>query len=279
MPRRLLPLLLVATLGVVPANAQMPQILDPPPKPWPRVMVVGTVHLANPGADAVKTKIDDVFSPERQRQIESVVEALARFQPTKIAVERVPAMEETVNAAYRSYLAGAYELTRNEIDQIGMRLAKKLGHQRLYAIDHHLGLDFESAMKYAAMNGQQEQIAWFTGMTQRLERYFSDLYSRGTIAEILAPQNDDVRADEGIALYQLMSRIGKDSSYVGADIASDWYKRNIRIYTNTLRLIDSPNDRLLVLIGGGHRPLLRQMFMQTPGYEFVPTLPYLRPMR
>jgi len=49
----------------------------------------------------------------------------------------------------------------------------------------------------------------------------------------------------------------------------------MRIYANILRIIDSPNDRVLLLIGGGHRPLLRQMLTQTPGYEFVPTLPYL----
>jgi len=275
MRRRLIPVLIAVTLGAASTRAQMPQILEPPAKPWPQIMVVGTVHLANPGADAVTTKIDDVLSPERQQQIGAVVDGLARYKPTKIAIERVRTMEESVNTNYRAYLAGTYELTRNEIDQIAMRLAKRLGHTRLYAIDHPLSLDFGSVMQYAAMNGQQDQIAWFTGVTQKLDRYFSDLYARGTIAEILAAQNDDQRATEGIAVYQLMSRIGRDSSYVGADLASDWYKRNMRIYANILRIIDSPNDRVLVLIGGGHRPLLRQMLTQTPGYEFVPTLPYL----
>jgi hypothetical protein len=156
-----------------------------------------------------------------------------------------------------------------------MRLAKRLGHKRLYAIDHQMDLDFDAAMKYAATHGQQDQIAWFTGIIQRIEKYFGELYARGTIGEILAGQNDDEHAVEGIGMYQLMSRIGKDTSYVGADIAATWYHRNVRIYANVLRIVDSPNDRVLVLIGGGHRPLLRQLFMQTPGFDFVPTLPYL----
>ena len=266
---------LAMALIAVPSGAQMPRIVEPPPKPWPQVMIVGTVHLANPGADVVKTKLDDVLAPTRQQQIQAVVEALAAFKPTKIAVERLPAQEAGLNANYQAYRAGTYELTRNETDQIAMRLARQLGHARLYAIDHPLSLDFDAAMKYAAANGQQDQLAWFGGTMQKIERYFSEVYARGTIAEILAAQNEDERAVEGIALYQLMSRIGKDTSYIGADIASDWYKRNLRIYTNILRIIDSPNDRVLVLIGGGHRPLLRQLFMQTPGYDFVPTLPYL----
>jgi len=84
MRRRLIPVLIAVTLGAASTRAQMPQILEPPAKPWPQIMVVGTVHLANPGADAVTTKIDDVLSPERQQQIGAVVDGLARYKPTKI---------------------------------------------------------------------------------------------------------------------------------------------------------------------------------------------------
>jgi opacity protein-like surface antigen len=256
--------------------AQDIPIIDRPSKPWPQVMVVGTVHFHNPGQDAVKSALDDVLSQKRQQEIGALVASLARFKPTKIAVERPPSEDATLNASYRGFLAGTYTLTRNEIDQVALRLAKQLGHPKVYPIDHRLGLDFNRALGFAAQNGQQDEVARFGATVQRIETYFSALYAKGTMSEIIAAQNSDAQADDGVALYQLMSRIGKDTTYVGADVATDWYKRNIRIYANILRLIDSPQDRVLVLIGGGHRPLLRQFFLQSPGYEFVPTLPYLR---
>lgn len=257
------------------AVAQGVRVLDVPPKPWPQVMVVGTTHFANPGNDRAKTMMDDVLSPKRQAEIEAVVASLARFKPTKIAVEREPAQGERLNASYRAYLGGTYELTRNEIDQIALRLAKRLGHHEVYAIDHKMGLDFDGAMRFAMQNGQQDEVAKFGQTIQRIETYFNKLYASSTIAGILAAHNNDAQADEGIAVYQLLGRIGKDSVYAGADIASDWYKRNMRIYANLLR-ITRPDDRVLVLIGSGHRPLLRQFLLQTPGVEFVPTSPYLK---
>ncbi len=268
----------IAALAVR-AHAQAPELLVRPPKPWPQVMVLGTVHLDNPGADVVKARIDDVLAEKRQREIEAVVTGLARFAPTKIAIEVTPAYESRVNDEYRAYLAGSFQLTRDEIHQVGFRLAKALGHSRLYAVDHKLDLDFQTALEFAAEHGQKAELEWFGSVMQKIERYFTDLYARGTVAEILAAQNDDASADDGVALYQLMSRIGMDDSYAGADVAADGYKRNLRIYTNVLRLIDSPADRVLVVIGGGHRPLLRQFFLQSPGYELVATLPYLQPVK
>jgi hypothetical protein len=275
-PRPLLPLAALALSLLAPRSAaQSPTFLDRPPKPWPQVMILGTVHLDNPGLDVVKAKLDDVLAEKRQREIEAVVVSLAQFAPTKIAVECTPAAEKRINEDYRAYLAGAFELTRNEIHQIGFRLAKELGHSRLHGVDHKLDLDFDAALKYAAEHGQEAELAWFGSLMQKIERHFADLYARGTMAEILAAQNDDAQADDGVAAYQMMSRIGKDASYVGADVAADWYKRNLRIYTNIQRIVDAPSDRVLVVIGGGHRPLLRQLFVQTPGYELVATRPYL----
>ena len=39
---------------------------------------------------------------------------------------------------------------------------------------------------------------------------------------------------------------------------AQWYQRNIRIYHNIVHLIDSPNERILVIYGAGHLGWLRQ---------------------
>ena len=53
----------------------------------PTIMILGSGHLANPGADAYNFKMDDVLAPKRQRELEALVTQLKTFQPTKIALE------------------------------------------------------------------------------------------------------------------------------------------------------------------------------------------------
>src|SRR5262252_9303741 len=55
-----------------------------------QVMILGVYHFANPGLDYVKSDLDDHLSEKRQKQIAEVVESLAKFRPTKIAIEDVP---------------------------------------------------------------------------------------------------------------------------------------------------------------------------------------------
>src|SRR6187401_704583 len=50
----------------------------------PKVMLLGTFHFANPGADAHKPKYTfDVFSLEGQSQLKELLDRLEHFKPTK----------------------------------------------------------------------------------------------------------------------------------------------------------------------------------------------------
>jgi hypothetical protein len=41
--------------------------------------------------------------------------------------------------------------------------------------------------------------------------------------------------------------------YAGADLVTNWYKRNLRILANVARITDfKAHDRVLLLIGAGH---------------------------
>ena len=94
MSHRLLFALALSLAAAAPAAAQT----QPAPQPThllserrieerPALMVLATAHLANNDADVLRTEVDDVLSPARQAEIEAVVEALARWRPTRIAVE------------------------------------------------------------------------------------------------------------------------------------------------------------------------------------------------
>src|SRR5258705_8038217 len=98
------------------------------------VLVLGVYHMNNPGHDIFNSQADDVLAPKRQAEIAQVVEALKKFQPTKIAVEAEVGNKRTPQQ-YADYLAGKHELTRNEVEQIGFRLGKDLGHKTIYPVD------------------------------------------------------------------------------------------------------------------------------------------------
>ena len=101
----------------------------------PALLVLGTAHFDNPGLDVVNTKVDDVLAPARQAQINEVVEQLASYRPTHIAVEWPIKKQAALDARYRDYREGKYQLGRGEEEQIGLKLAARLHLARVYAVD------------------------------------------------------------------------------------------------------------------------------------------------
>ncbi len=47
------------------------------------------------------------------------------------------------------------------------------------------------------------------------------------------------------------------------------------MFSHIAGLAREPGDRVLVLVGAGHRPLLRQFITDSPDLEYVDPLPYL----
>src|SRR4051812_39814607 len=117
----------VFLLGNMTASAQ-----EPAATTRPEVLVLGVFHMNNPGHDIFNSNVDDVLAPKRQAEIAQLIEVLKTFRPTKIAVER-EAGDARITKDYNDYVAGTHQLTRNEIEQIGFRLARELGHKTVYA--------------------------------------------------------------------------------------------------------------------------------------------------
>lgn len=106
-----------------------------------QVMVLGTYHMANPNQDYVMTDYRDVLDEGYQRQIEDVVARLLRFRPTQVAVEVEPGRIQPWQERYEAYRAGRLEPGRNEIEQLGFRLAAGMGHACIHGIDCRIDLD------------------------------------------------------------------------------------------------------------------------------------------
>lgn len=242
--------------------------------PLPQIMILGSYHMANPGKDYANLRADDVLAPARQAQIEAVVTALAAFGPTRIAVEADRHRQSEIDDAYQAYCRGDRALLPNEREQIGFRLAYRLSHARVHAVDYLLPLDIGGVFAWGSANGYGDLIA---SLQAEIAGYMASLQAEiasASVAQILLKLNDSA-SDSLHGHYLTMATIGADAAQPGAEMTAAWYARNLRIFANIAQLVQTPSDRVLVVFGSGHGPLLRQFVRECPRYDLVRAQDYL----
>src|SRR5947208_10049462 len=171
-------ILLILTLFAIPTASRSQSDARP------EILVLGTYHMANPGHDIHNLQADDVLSPKRQQEITQLIEVLKRFHPTKIAIES-DVSGQRATQQYSDYLAGKYTLSRNEIDQIGYRLAKELGHKTVYPVDVDGDFPYMRVINYAKANGLKEKFDAMQARTGARVKEEGDFLGSHTILETL----------------------------------------------------------------------------------------------
>ncbi len=211
--------------------------------------------MGNPGRDIHNIQADDVLAANRQQEIGQVIEVLKRFHPTKIAIESAGKARPT---QYANYLTGNHMLSNSETEQIGFRLAKELGHGFIYPVDQEGEFPWARLVNYAKANGLAEKFNGLNASLGREAKELEEFLRSHTVLEMLERMNSDSMAAKGVAWYFAFVPFGEPSEYAGPDLLAAWYQRNIRIYSNIVRLIESPNEKILVIFGAGHLGWLRQ---------------------
>ena len=286
----------VATAGCM-TSAPGPAIRPSPAAPDPadlllagakkaELLFLGTFHFDDAGLDAYKPRFKlEVMAPARQRELELLVKHLASFRPTKIALEVKRSAQARLDSLYSDYLRGTREFGPNEIYQIGFRLAKLLGLSRVYAVDAEARSYLNDDQVRAKLDSlrvdrktlmQRIQEDPWTSRYRLLYARDDSLKSVRTISEQLWSMNQPERIRVGHGAYLVGSfKLGPEWDYIGPDDATSWYNRNLRIFSN-LQSITSDGDRILLIIGAGHLPILRFLAQSSPEHrlrevaEFVP---------
>src|SRR6059058_6606029 len=100
-----------------------------------QVMVLGTYHFDNPGQDLHNMKVDSVLTPAKQAELADVASRLAKFNPTKIAVEALSDRSDFVSNKFDGFTPDKLSKDPDERTQIAFRLAHQLGQKSVYGID------------------------------------------------------------------------------------------------------------------------------------------------
>ena len=268
---------LVVVLGLTLAAAARALAQAPAPAPAPappapgagalapraEVLVLGVYHMANPGRDIFNMKADDVLAPKRQAEIAELVAVLKKFAPTKVAVE-ADFWNEDVAKRYVDYAAGKHELSRNEIEQVGFRLAKERGHKAVYPVDVQGDFPYLRLLNYAKGAGRSKELESMQAEVGTMVKAQDAYLASHSILDTLVYMNADDKVALDVGFYYRQAHFGEPGDWAGADLVTDWFRRNVRIYANLAGLADSPKERVLAIFGAGHLGWLRQNVANDP---------------
>ena len=228
----------------------------PAEKPAAKVMLLGLFHFDNPGLDAVKYTPRDVMQPAEQAYLVALSERLARFAPTRVLLEYPAKSDAVINQRYADYLAGKFELRKNEIYQIGFRVAKLAGHARVHGFDVHAPGEV-ALWGYLpkAPDAERKMMAQIAIESRRL----NEMHSTLSLKDILRQSNSTPEELRNKGFYMLLNDVAAEEGlFHGADAAANWWQRNLRMYA-LVQTHAQPGERVLVIAGSGHTAILRDM--------------------
>ncbi|WP_438422777.1 DUF5694 domain-containing protein [Aquimarina macrocephali] len=243
----------------------------------PVISILGMIHLHNPGADEVNMDVGNIHSNKRQAELKQLIDLVVRFKPTKIAIEATLGDTLWSQTYYTNYLNDVLEKEMNEEDkwrmsgetvQVSYPLAKQMGHDKLYPIDAHTEFDTDSVYAYAKQNNQDVQLAEFKELISSMQNDMKSI-SEGSVLDIIKFANSDEfdkNYNQTFYLKHLVS-FGKEGNYIGTDVVSKWYYRNLKIFTNLNRIVE-PTDRVLVIYGAGHKDILVDLIKDRADWEY-----------
>jgi Family of unknown function (DUF5694) len=253
----------------------------PPPTPEPiKVMVLGAYHFDNPGHDLHNMKVKSVLTPAKQAELAEVAARLAKFNPTKIAVEALSDRADLVTKKFDGFTAATLSKDPDERAQIAFRLAFQLHQKSVYGIDEQSDkvdyFPFDKVQAYAQSHGQAAALDRMQEGVEKMVKQMEAAQKTKSVREMLAELNEPARvfSDQRNFYYALLA-LADQKEQPGAELNAAWYQRNAKIFAK-LTLVARRGDRLLVVFGSGHLFWLRHFVQNTPGFEMVEAVDYLR---
>ncbi|GAA4180903.1 DUF5694 domain-containing protein [Sphingobacterium ginsenosidimutans] len=238
------------------------------------VLNFATFHMTyTPDAHKVKFNEKD---DKNKNEAYKIAKMLAEFKPTIICVEVLPTKNEELNADYRSFkeIKDYTPKYGGEIALIAYEIGKMTGVNKIYGIDEQQ----TAAYNYNIGNELENQVDSIT----------SKKYNASILKEFMAAENlsvlEKLKLFNRKATFQKFINLNADilthnstkGNFEGADEASKFYRRNLRIFSNLNQIPVNNDDRIFIIMGATHSAFLDEFMQRSPKYQLVDIENYLK---
>ena len=244
------------------------------------VLLIGTFHFNNPGADVAKTKSFDILNEKSQNELEDLAAKIYEYKPDQIFVEWDYEQQPVLDSLYTLYLNDSHFIKenkdpfyqKNEIFQLAFRCARKLGMKNLVAMDYrNTEFPFDSLMTVISKNNQTDIQKRILGSIEKFTVDFDNMIESGSsLTDLLLYINTP---ELRIKSNDLHSRIpllaGEKENFIGPYLAAEWYRRNLYMWSLIQKQTSGEDDRIMVLVGGGHAAMFESFIADDPQWTIL----------
>ena len=226
------------------------------------IIILGTFHF--------NSMPEYIFSQKVQQELDVFTDKIKEIKPTKIAVEIPKIFQNELDSFYadfmladieKNFILGTVEFwghqfsfkSVNEVVQVAFRSGRKLGLEKIYAVDYPTELSDELEEKIKSEYSDYEKDL---SMIRKMNGSSEDIISKYRIHN----SEDYIFVDNG--MFSKMNKVNL-GNYEGTQYVLQWYDRNLRIFSN-LQNICKDGDRVLLLIGSSHLKILKDLVNGDP---------------
>ncbi len=238
------------------------------------VLLLGTFHFANfnpeKNGDVLEIIVNDVLTDKNQIELEKIAKAITDFGPDKIFLEFPYSQQNQLDSDYSNFNETDYsQAKRSELIQIGFRVAKILNHKKVFAMDYRTDFPYDSLVTQMENAKQFDLLEKDSLELEKIEKFENELFSSGkSLSEILFyKNNDDVRQSDINWYLNIANQGGNKNNFVGAYLASEWYRRNLYMYSIIQKAIESKDEKIMILGGASHIAMFKDFIDKNPKWK------------
>jgi hypothetical protein len=242
-----------------------------------KVLNFGTFHMGSTtDANSIPFDIND---KKNQADAKAIAKLIAEFKPTIICVEVPREKNEELNKEYQKYLVNPSKVSTysGEIGLVAFEVGRISKVARLEGIDYEMSYNYNIGSEIVNSIDSTTLKKFYANPFVSMPELSTVNPATLSLLEKLKINNSQKYLDFLITINaDLLTHIGTEKGYEGADEAAKFYKRNLRIYSNLNRIHATKDDRIFILSGGSHAAFLKEFMERSPKYELVNTLNYLK---
>ncbi|MFY0481314.1 DUF5694 domain-containing protein [Flavobacterium sp. PLA-1-15] len=239
-----------------------------------QVLNFGTFHMGyTPDANSVEF---DEHNKKNQEDVHKVAKMLAEFKPTVIIVEDIPENNHLIQKAYQDYLNNPkmkFEKP-SEIELLAFELGRLSKTTRIYGIDHQMGYNYMIGSQVKGKvndNTYERYFDWVEKEEQKMN------YDNLSLLDKLKVDNHPQYLDFLLNVNaDVLTYVSTKGNFEGADEASKYYHRNLRMYSNLNQIEFKAGDRVFILMGASHTAFFNDFMKRSPKYKLVDPFLYLK---